>query len=322
MNFKHSFHVFVDNFSIVYKHLLYGLIATAIGVGLGCAVLIPAMNNIMGTSQYVALHDSFGVLWTDISNLETETMSEDLKVMRTAFKNFVHMFGSEKAGLLALCVTLFILVYLVYRFLVGLGNYTTGALISDKMTMQAKSPFIGTMIKNLGKACVYNVIYVPISFVYDALCIVLLWAIFFRWLHFLPILIKIFLFVTLLIGITAVKLAFTVNWLPELIYGRKSNRRAFVINFRKSAHGFGRTFSDMLVIVLIIASLNIAAVLFTFGAGLLITIPASYIALICYQFVHYYSSNGYKYCIGDDIIIGPDQENPPTVEEFFKGKDD
>lgn len=321
MNFKHAFHVFVDNFSIVYKHLLYGLIVTAIGVGLFSAVIIPAMNNIMGTAQYTALHDSLGRLWADIGSLTTENMHADLSAFRTALHDFIRMFGTEKVELFALCAVLLVLAYLVYRFLLGLGNYTTGALISDKMTLQAKSPFIGTMIKNLGKASIYSLIYVPVSFVFDVLSIVILWAVFFKWLHFLPILINIFLFATLLIGLTAVKLAFTVNWLPELIHGKKSNRKAFVINFKKSVHGFGHTYSTFLVLILIIMALNVSALLFTFGAGLLITIPASYIMLISFQFVNYYDSNGLKFFIGDGTIIGPKKETPPTVEEFFKGDD-
>lgn len=321
MNFKHTFTVFVDNFSVVYKHLLYGLIVTAIAIGLFCAVLIPAMNNIMGTSQYIALHDSMGRLWFDISNLETETMHADLLSFREALKAFVRMFGSEKAGLFALCAVLFVVVFLIYRFLMGLGNYTTGALINDRMTLQAKSPFIGTMIKNLGKASVYNAIYVPVTFVFDVLSIALLWALFFRWLNFLPILIGIFLFVTALIALTSVKLAFTVNWLPELTHGRKSNRRAFVVNFKQSVHGFGKTYSTYLVLVLIIMAINIAALLFTFGAGLLVTIPASYLVIISFQFVSYYTSNGLKFFIGDGAIIGPKKETPPTIEEFFKGED-
>ncbi len=320
MNFKHTFHVFVDNFSIVYKHLLYGLIVTAIGVGLMCAVLIPAMYDIMITPQYVAMHDSFGTLLADISNLETDAMHADLTTFRTAFSEFFEMFGSEKAGLLALCVALVALVIVIYRFLMGIGNYTTGVLISDKMTLQAKSPFIVTMVKNLGKASIYNLIYVPIACLYDVCTVVILWALFFKWLHVIPMLFRIFLFVTVFIALIAVKQAFTVNWLPSLIHAKQTNRKAFIINFKKSTHGFWHNFSTFVVLSLIVLVLNIAALLFSFGAGLLITIPASYVSLICYRFVAYYNSNGLKFFIGNDII-GPKKETPPTVEEFFKGED-
>ena len=320
MNFKHTFHVFVDNFSIVYKRLLYGLIVLAIGIGLFSAIIIPALNDIMGTAQYAAFKDSVTALWSDITNLNAELLHDDLSAFRTAFKDFVKMFGAEKEGMFALCIVLLAIAYMVYRFLVGLGNYTTGALISDRMTLQAKSPFIGTMIKNLGKASIYNVIYVPVSFVFDVLSVLLIWALFFRWLTFLPILIRIFLFSAVLIAIVPVKLAFTVNWLPSLIHGKESNRKAFVINFKKSVHGFGNTYSTFLVLTLIIIALNVAAIAFTFGAGLLITIPASYIMLISFQFVNYYNANGFKFFIGN-AVVGPKKETPPTIEEFFKGEE-
>ena len=214
MKFKHTFHVFVDNFSIIYKHLLYGLIITAIGIGLCCAIIIPAANNIIHTSQYTTLMETLNTLWADISNLELETLHDSLLAFRDAFKEFLRMLGNDKVGLFALCGVLLAIVYLVYRFLMGLGNYTTGALINDKMTLQANSPFIGTMIKNLGRASLYNAIYVPVSFAYGALSIVIMWALFFKWLSFLPILIEVFLFATVLIGLIAGKMAYKVNWLP------------------------------------------------------------------------------------------------------------
>ena len=321
MNFKHTFLVFVDNFSLVYKHLLYGLIATAIGVGLFSAVIIPAVNNIMGTAQYVALRDAINELWVAISNLQTEFLEEDLSTLRAALKDFAAMFGSEKAGLLALWIILIAIASLFYRFLLGIGNYTTGALINDKMTLQAKSPFVGTMIKNLGKASLYNAIYVPVSFVYDVLSLVVIWALFFKWLHFLPILINIFLFATVLIALIAVKLAFTVFWLPSLIHDKKSNANALANNFKQSLKGFSHTYSNFLVLTLIILAINVAALFFTFGAGLLITIPSSFIMLISYQFVTYYNVSGLKFFIGGDTIVGPKKETPPTIEEFFKGED-
>ncbi len=321
MKFKHTFHVFVDNFSIIYKHLLFGLIVTAIGVGLGCAVVIPMLNDITHTAQYTAFSDAIQTLWTNISNLRTEELQENLSAFRTAMKEFLSMLGEDKVGLFALCGTLLAVVLLVYRFLMGLGNYTTGALINDKMTLQANSSFIGTMIKSLGKASLYNVIYVPVSFLYDGLTMVFIWALFFKWLSFLPILVKIFLFATLLIALVAVKMTFTANWLPSLIHGRQNNRKAIINNFTIAGKGYASVFSNFLVIILLILAVNVAAVAFTFGAALLLTIPASYVMLISFEFVNYYDANSLKYFIGGGSVVGPKKETPPTVEEFFKGEE-
>ncbi len=321
MKFKHTFHVFVDNFSLIYKHLLYGIIVVAIGVGLSCAVILPTINNIMGTAQYSSLTESIEALWADVSNLNTELLHDDLTVFRTAIKDFLRMLGTDKAGILWLCFALLIVVYLIFKFLIGLGNYTTGALINDKMTLQANSPFIVTMIKNLGKASLYNAIYVPVSFVFDVLSTVFIWALFFRWLRFIPILAKIFLFTTLLIGLITVKMTFTVNWLPSLIHGKQNNRKAIANNFLRSGNGIASVFSNFLVIIFVILGLNVAAIMFTFGAGLLITVPASFVMLISFEFVTYYDANGLKYFISGGVVVGPKKETPPTIEEFFKGEE-
>lgn len=321
MKFKHTFHVFVDNFSVIYKHLLYGIIIIAISIGLGLAVVLPVLNNIMGTAQYMALSESFSKLWLDTSNLDTEFLHDDLLDFRTAVKDFLSMLGTSKAGLLALCVSLLIVVLLIYRFLLGLGNYTTGALINDKMTLQANSSFIATMIKNLGKASLYNIIYVPLTVLYDILITVFIYALFFEWLTFLPILVKFFLFTSILIGLVAIKMSFTVNWLPVLIHGKLNNRKAIAKNFRQERRNFASVFSNFLVMIIAILAVNIAAITFTFGAGLLLTIPGSFVMIISFEFVTYYDENGLKYFISGGNIVGPKKETPPTIEEFFKGEE-
>ena len=63
-----------------------------------------------------------------------------------------------------------------------------------------------------------------------------------------------------------------------------------------------------------------AAVFLTFGAGLLITIPASYLILICMEFVNYCDGNEIKYFIDKHTIIKPDQEKETSREQFLKGE--
>lgn len=320
MKFKHTFHVFVDNFSAIYKHLLYGIIIIAVCTGLCCAIIIPVMNDIMSTAQYAAFSDSVKVLLKNIAQLNTDLLHDNLYAMYDKAKIFLRMLGTEKLWLLVMLAVLLILVYIIYRFLLGLGNYTTGALINDKMTLQADSSFIGTMIKNLGKASLYNIIYVPASILFDAITLVLIWLVFFKWLAFLPVLIEVFLFLAVFIALIAVKMTFTANWLPSLIHGRVNNRRAIANNFTQSGKGFANLYSNFLVIVLLILALNISMLFFTFGTGLLITIPASFTLLISFEFVNYYDTNGLKYFVGGGTIVGPKKETPPTIEEFFKGE--
>ena len=79
--------------------------------------------------------------------------------------------------------------------------------------------------------------------------------------------------------------------------------------------------SNSLVLKLIVFGLNVAAGLFTFGAGLLLTIPASSLILSAYCFVNYSDRNKQKYFVDEYTVIGPKKETPVSREEFFKGDD-
>ena len=77
--------------------------------------------------------------------------------------------------------------------------------------------------------------------------------------------------------------------------------------------------SNFAVIVLIVFALNMAALILTLGAGLLITVPSSYAIIISFEFVNYYDREEIKYSIDKNTIISPAKERPLSREEFFRG---
>lgn len=318
MEFKHAFHVFVDNFATTYKLLVYRLIIIAVTAGLGCAVVIPTLNNILGTAQYEQLSTTFSELWADVIALNTDKLHDGLQAVLEAVRSFRHLI-EEKAWLVAVAGICLAIVYLIYKFLVGVGDYVTGALVNDRMAMHAKSYFTVTLFKNLKQSLLYSVIYAPIAFAYDILCVTLMWAIVFVGLSFVPALIKIFLVAVLFMVFSAVKFTFTSDWLPSLIHAKTTHRNAIAYTFSRRGKNTGSVFSNALVLKLIIIALNVASALFTFGAGLLLTMPATALIQICFWFVNYFDCNKLKYFVDDYTVIGPKKEAPPSREQFFKG---
>lgn len=317
MKFKHTFQVFIDNFSTTYKLLLYKLIVTLITVGLCCAIILPTLSNITDTGEYIALKDAAIELWNSLINLDTNLLHGNLFALREALDTFLEMLGT-KTGDFALCATLLVVVYLINRFLSGIGTYTTGSLINDRMALRTNSAFIYTMTKNLAKSSLFSVIYVPVCFVYDLICALICFGI----VTVSPMLIKIFALTTLLILFAALKNTFVCDWLPSIIHGKMSNKEAIIYAVSRTGKKTAFIFSNLLIIQLIIVAMNVAAFILTFGAGLLITLPASYIILNCFQFVNYYDGNSIRYFLDENTIIGPERDRPLTREEFFRGEEE
>lgn len=321
MRFKHTVQVLIDNFRVTYKLLVYLLIVIVITMGISAAIVVPFFNRLSGVEYYEnimatlsdlingLLHGNLG----ELAPLETyfNTISQN-------FSGLINYLGDHPADLVLSSLGL-IFVALLSRFFIGLGNYAACALINDKMAMQANSPFAATLIKNLGKASLYSVIYTPISFVYDVVCIIVLYLILSATLGILNIL-GIFLFFVFMVLLTGVKMLFTTDWLPAIICGKKSvtGGLAYAIT-RKSGNSLS-VYSFFASSAVAILALNVLAAIGTFGAALIITIPLSYLYLLCYELVNYCDSNEIKYFTDKRTIVKPEQEKETSREQFLRGE--
>ncbi len=319
MKFKHTFHVFVDNFSVTYKLLIYRIITTLISIGLYTAVLYPFIKGLADSAQYRALVDGIKAFLSNFVNGHPDEMANAAHAVRESFAD-VMRFIAHNRGNIYLGIFGLVFVHFVEKFLGGLGNYAAGALINDRMAMRAKSPFVLTLVKNLKEACVYNLMYAPLSIAYDLACASVIFLLLFKALTFLPFILKIFLFVTMFVAAISVKMTFTSDWLPALICGKKDYGGAFTYAFSRRKKNTASVLSNFVVMVLIIFGLNFAAAVFTFGAAILLTVPASYLILISFEFVNYYDREELKYFVDNNTIIKPAHEKTPTREEFFRGE--
>lgn len=324
MKFKHAFNVFIDNFIVTYKVLLYRVIILIFSMCLYTAVILPFIHSISGTTQVIELTEAIRDFGSAFVNLDFVALEEAWHSIRDAFDQLLQLLRA-RVGSIVLTVVILILVYLIQRFLSGLSNYTAGALINDKMAMRADSSFIGTLIKNLGKASLYNAIYVPLSLVYDIIIFTVMTAIVIGLMNAnAPLLLLIAMFSTCITFLFVIKMALTTDWLPALVYGKMTNRGAIMysLNYKANNKNFLAVLSNYVVLVLVIFALNVAAVFLTFGAGLLLTMPASYVLLISFEFVNYCDNNEIKYFMDKNTVVKPEREAVMTRKQFFKGEND
>lgn len=321
MKFKHSLNVLIDNFAVTYKHLLYKLVITIIAMVLYALVITPFINAVTSSPDYVSLIDGVKEFLKHLVRGDGEIGSATEQIEK-AFNALLNLIG-ENRGNIILGIVGLILVHTVEKFCTGLGNYAMAAIINDKMSLRANSPFFITLIKNLKEASLYNLMYAPLSVLYDVICYLGAYLLIFRLIALIPFIglsLQIFLFITSVIMLVSVKMTFTADWLPSLIRRKMSQREAFAYTFGRKNKKTFNVLSNFIVIVLIIMAVNVAAVICTFGAGLLITIPSSYAILICFEFVNYYDREELKYFIDKNTIIKPEKERTLTREEFFRGE--
>lgn len=321
MKFKHSFHVFVDNFSITYKQLLYRLIITVVALAIGTTCLAPFVQDFIGSEAFNSFMDNIKNFITELLNGNVADLAGTSEAVKAAYGQVTELLHTRIAELVLMGL-LVLFLYIAEKWFAGLGNYTTAVLINDKMALRAQSPFVGTMISHLKEAAIYNLIYVPLSIIYDLIVCAVLFVILFFMLEGIQFfLINLFLFSLMMVMAIALKMTFTCDWLPALIRGKMGQKKSIVYTFSRKGKKTLNIYSNFIVLILLIVALNIAAATFTFGVASLLTIPASYVIIISFEMVNYYDREELRYFLDKKTIIKPEKEHTMTREEFFTGTD-
>ena len=118
----------------------------------------------------------------------------------------------------------------------------------------------------------------------------------------------IFIIISGFVLLTAFKYTLFASWIPTMIvlnFGiLKSLKTSVKTTFRK----FGRFYGGAVGIVFTIAVVNVVVGLFTFGVGLLITVPASYVLYSVFGMVSVYEGQGMRYYVDVYNVITPQKK--------------
>ena len=319
MIFKNAFHLLVDNFKLNYKMLLYKLVVAVVTLALGAALLYPTLNALVTSTPFRDLMDLLGSFFKAIVSGNTEflsTFSDTLQAKMSALLAYLQ----ENTPNVVLFFVFLAVVMLVGRFLDGIGNFVFGCLLDDRMSSYADTRFCGSYVSNLGKAALWQVIYVPVTFVYDMLMIAICYIFFLVMLSIISVAIiasfaALMLSVTLILASQAVKLTLLNDIAPALVSDKMRLRAAIKKSCKYDKKRFGGLFSTYFITCVLILCINVLCGLASFGAALLITGPMSYLMLTSIQYVSYYSHNKKKYFLAEDNIVLPKGEK--TEENFY-----
>lgn len=317
MRFKHSLQVFIDNIATTYKLLLYRLIVVAIVVALSLAVILPSLNVVQSTAEYVALSEEIKAFFANVSALKLANLDTSFGTIKKQLGDFMQMLTSN--GLIAIDVICAIIIAFIYYFLTAIGDFGLGETLNNRMMLRAHTPYAATLLKDLRRASLYAIIFTPISLLFYAVGGVIIWAIAFKALAFTPLLVKCFVAAALTILLFALKFSLTTDWMPRILHTNCNNRKAIAYCLKPKKGAFLGVLSTLIFMTIFIFVINAVCGLLTFGAALIITIPGGAMLLTCYQFVNYCDNNSLKFFIDDYVIIGPQKEVKMTAEQFFKG---
>ena len=313
MLFRNSIRLLMENFKNVYKILLYQVIVGIVAGALCVAMILPQLLELVGSvpmQDLIAGAKSFFQALLSANATELGVVKEEIFGDGGALQRFAELLLSRTTGIVLGALGC-VVVYLLKRFTDTLCYFAVGGVLNDRMSSYTETPLATAYVKNVGKACRCAFVCVPVTFAFDAAALALCYLA----IRFVGILTALFLSVTIIVFAQACKFTFTGRWMPAMITDDLRFRDSIRYADKTERKQRPKIFSNYLVSTYGVVIVNVVAAICTFGSALIITVPASYLLIICEQFTHYYTIKGKKYFITyERIATNPDRGDR---EHFF-----
>ena len=309
MMFKNTLRLSFSNFSNTWKILLYKIIVILCVLGLTSVAGWNIINTLINNGFFAEVKVLMQGLMFNISFINIYTMlSEALKLLTNILIN---------NGLMVQACLILGGFLVGFFYVSGLISLAVTNVISAYMSSCAKFGMSNTYVSSLKKSFFVQIfrtiIYLPIIVgtllltltVYEAL---------------IGVSVFLALFVSTLIIIVLFSLFITVfcGWLPALAVHDCNGLVALIKGFKAVSRRFWKTFSTALAIVVCLLAVNLFALSFTFGVGLLITLPLTELIIIIFGTVMYYGANGMRYYTDPNTIV--DTKKLEQQDSVFKAK--
>ena len=317
MRFRNTFTLLTENFKNVSKVLIYKILVSIVCTALYTLLILPQLNAIFTSQEFLTLIDNVKHLLAEFMPGHNTLDGDGFNALRDTIMNeSLPAFGGVIVTMLGAIIgrtLLCVLVYLVQRFFDTICYFAVGKVTNDRMTSYSETPFWQAFVENLGKSTKYALAYVPIAFAFDLISIVIAGLALAFVKPFVPM--ALFVAMTVIVVMQAVKLTATSAWMPAMTSDNLTLKQAMRSIEKHEKPSQKKAFALYLVLVYIIIILNVIGALCTFGSALIITIPMSYVLLICAQYVNYFTIKGKKYFVTFEAIAKNDCKG--DTEHYF-----
>lgn len=291
-----SIKVMFSNLGTMWKILLYKLVMLLIFLGLFAAIVLPQIGGLVSGISGTGLFRRLGDLISYILRIEADLgpvlsmFNESLTLTWNILSNYV------------LAIILTVVIYLIYRFFSLLIDIPLTSVLETNLESCAKIPLIPTLFKNIKKSAKYSLWSLLIKFPSSILFIVIIYFVTQAIFSIFPMA-ALFLIMLLIIVFFAFRSTVFSMWRPVAVSGGNDVFSAFKKASKISFKKFWMLYTHYIIIYLSMIFVTIIITVFTFGVGLIVSIPLGSLLISIFQLIFYFSYNHKKYYLDGDTII-------------------
>ncbi len=295
MMFKNSVKLFIANFSVFWKLLLYKIIA----IGICVLLLIPTFSSWGHVLNSVDFFAGLGNFANTTMFSSVTSFFEQLFILVDTFLKAIGLLLSYN---LFSFIYSTVIVLFVLPFLMELSAIPTGEGLYSYMASLSKSSFVGTLIAKMGKSMFYALLRTLCTLPFIALMGVTLYymlslvTINSLWAIFVPVMVVIYFSI-----MTALMITFFSGWMPATVVFDISPINGMKKGFKAVFRRFFRVFSSILMIIIITTMFTFMFTTFS----LFILVPLCSVCVVMLEMVMFFESQGMRYYVDLDSIVTP-----------------
>lgn len=298
MSYRNTMKLFASNFNFVWKQLVYILGCLLLLVLCSYTTIKPIIdvlteNNIAAEFEilYKSLYDSSNEIALLISGI---------------FKKIIIIIANNFSEIYLSLIFAILLCVLLPLILVNMSIYNLSSIAYQKVTMNMTPRYSQNTIRTLKPAIKYAFasILFSLPFMGIDLALIMLYIAFAD--SIIAALIGLIILSALTMFVQSIKLAIFAHYTGLVVSGAQTNSfKAFAKAFAEVFKNFWKYISSSIILYLTIVVVNSFVMVFTFFAGLLVSIPATFVVMAFYYVVSYLNAAGQRYYLSDTIIYNP-----------------
>jgi len=299
MSYRNSIKLLISNFSIVWKQLLYTLIISLICFSLTYVVSIPVFNLLKAEGVLGEIAEIFETIYTAPSEIVN------------AFKNaFTHLSSVLDANISSVIWSLFgaiVFGYLLFSILKYISYYNVTSVMHMKMTSFAEVGYTRSLISNFLPSLRFALSRIVYEIPFVVLKILILMLYLTNLTSMLWVILGLCVCMIILILISSIEISIFAGHASAMVEkgGDISAFKAFFVGNKFIFKKYDRVFSNSLVVYLTLILINVFLGLFTVGAGLIISVPATLVFKSIFSLAVFYGCHGDRYYLAENTIVNP-----------------
>lgn len=297
MSYKNSMKLFVSNFALAWKQLVYLFCCACLFALCTYTLITPVINVLAEAGLGHQIEEFFSAIYSHPKDTSLQ-LSQLFKLVGESIMGNMSKIYLNLIGALLLCV---ILPYI----LIQMSMFNISSILYQKFTMNMDVSYIKNGVSKLGISAKFAFTNLLLNIPCVAVNIVLIYLYILFSTTLLKSIIGLIILSTFMILLESIKIVFTSHYTGKLVAENSNPFKTFTKSLGIELKNFWKILGQSITIVLTAILINGVIAIFTFFSGLIFTIPATMMLICIFKVVVFLNLNGNRYYLSDSVIYNP-----------------